>query len=79
MVGTTGISTNVTVRRVTSHQNCFSGLLMTGVSDSVIEDNSIGGNISGLLVQANADHPAKRHSRQSAEPGFSQCWRSDRR
>jgi hypothetical protein len=39
MVGTAGISTNITVRHVTSHQHCFSGMLMTGVSDSVIEEN----------------------------------------
>lgn len=39
IVGTVGISTNTTVRHVTSHQNCFSGLLITGVSDSAIEDN----------------------------------------
>jgi hypothetical protein len=39
IVGPTGVSTNATVRYVTSHQNCFSGLLINGVSDSVIEDN----------------------------------------
>jgi hypothetical protein len=39
MVGTPGISTKTRVRHVTSHHNCFSGLLMTGVSDSVIEEN----------------------------------------
>jgi hypothetical protein len=33
------ISTNVTIRHVTAHQNCFSGLFMGGVTDSVIEDN----------------------------------------
>jgi hypothetical protein len=39
VVGMTGVSTELTIRNVTSHQNCFSGLLMTGVSNSVIEDN----------------------------------------
>jgi hypothetical protein len=36
---TTGGSTNATVRHVTSHHNCFSGILTAGMSDSVIEDN----------------------------------------
>lgn len=39
MVGTAGVSSEIRIRHITSHQNCFSGLLMTGVSDSVIEDN----------------------------------------
>jgi parallel beta-helix repeat protein len=39
IVGTIGISTNATVRHVTSHHNCFSGILTSGMSDSVIEDN----------------------------------------
>jgi hypothetical protein len=39
IVGAAGVSTNLTIRHVTSHQNCFSGILMTGVTDSVIEDN----------------------------------------
>lgn len=39
IVGTPGVSTEITIRHVTSHHNCFSGLMMTGVSDSVIEDN----------------------------------------
>jgi hypothetical protein len=39
VVGTPGISTKAKVRHVTSHHNCFSGLLMNGVSDSVIEEN----------------------------------------
>jgi parallel beta-helix repeat protein len=39
IVGTIGISTNATVRYVTSHHNCFSGLLTNGMSDSVIEEN----------------------------------------
>ena len=115
IVGTAGISTEVTIRHITSNHNCFSGLLTNGVSDSVfedlvsvrnasnsggspcggnclvnshgnrirrsqfsgngsvgppsndfgvglignssgniIEDNSIGGNVSGVLIQANA-------------------------
>ena len=115
IIGSADVSTNATVRHVTSHQNCFSGLLINGVTDSVIEDmvsvrnasnsaaspcggncivnshnnrirrnlfsgngsvgppsndfgvglvgnssgnviedNSIGGNISGVLIQANA-------------------------
>ena len=37
--GTMGISTNVTIRHVTSHHNCFSGLLTAAMSKSVIEDN----------------------------------------
>jgi hypothetical protein len=37
--GTLGISTNATVRHVTSHHNCFSGIFVATVSDSVIEDN----------------------------------------
>jgi parallel beta-helix repeat protein len=36
---TTGGSTNATVRHVTSHHNCFSGILTAGMTDSVIEDN----------------------------------------
>jgi hypothetical protein len=36
---TVGISTNATVRHVTSHHNCFSGILVASMSDSVIEDN----------------------------------------
>jgi len=36
--GTLGISTRVGVRQVTSHHNCFSGLLTVGMSDSFIED-----------------------------------------
>jgi hypothetical protein len=115
IVGIAGVSTEITIRHLTSHHNCFSGLLTNGVSDSVfedsvsvknagnsgnspcggnclvnshgnrirrnqfsgngsvgppsndfgvglignssgniIEDNSIGGNINGVLIQANA-------------------------
>jgi parallel beta-helix repeat protein len=36
--GTVAISTRVKVKRVTSHHNCFSGLLTVAMSDSVIED-----------------------------------------
>jgi hypothetical protein len=39
IVGTTGISTKTRVKHVTSHHNCFSGLLMNTVSESVIEEN----------------------------------------
>lgn len=38
LVGTIGVSTGATVKQVTSHHNCFSGLLMNGVSDSVVEE-----------------------------------------
>jgi hypothetical protein len=37
IVGAAGVSTNVTVKHVTSHYNCFSGLLTGGMTDSVIE------------------------------------------
>jgi parallel beta-helix repeat protein len=37
IVGTIGISTKARVKHVTSHHNCFSGLLTNGMSDSVIE------------------------------------------
>src|SRR5512145_2456906 len=39
IVGTIGVSTNVIVRQVTSHHNCFSGILTNGMSDSTIERN----------------------------------------
>lgn len=38
IVGTIGVPTRVRVSNVTSHHNCFSGLLTNGMSDSVIED-----------------------------------------
>jgi parallel beta-helix repeat protein len=37
IVGAAGVSTNVTVKHVTSHHNCFSGLLTNGMTDSAIE------------------------------------------
>jgi parallel beta-helix repeat protein len=39
IIGTIGIDTKAKVKHVTSHHNCFSGLLTFGVSDSVIEEN----------------------------------------
>lgn len=33
------LSSNVTVKHVTSHHNCFSGIQLASVSDSVIEEN----------------------------------------
>jgi parallel beta-helix repeat protein len=38
IVGTIGVSTKARVRGVTSHHNCFSGLLTNAMSDSFIED-----------------------------------------
>jgi parallel beta-helix repeat protein len=35
--GAAGISTDVTVKHVTSHHNCFSGLLTNGMTDSLID------------------------------------------
>jgi len=37
IVGAAGVSTHATVKDVTSHHNCFSGLLTNGMTDSVIE------------------------------------------
>jgi parallel beta-helix repeat protein len=37
IIGAAGVSTNVTVKHVTSHHNCFSGLLTNGMTDSVME------------------------------------------
>ncbi|MCA1600566.1 MAG: right-handed parallel beta-helix repeat-containing protein [Acidobacteria bacterium] len=37
--GTIGVSTRAKVKLVTSHHNCFSGIFMVMVSDSVIEEN----------------------------------------
>jgi len=39
IVGTIGVSTRAKVKHVTSHHNCFSGVLTSGMSDSVIEDS----------------------------------------
>lgn len=38
IVGAAGVSTGVTVRHVTSHHNCFSGLLTNTMTNSVIEE-----------------------------------------
>jgi parallel beta-helix repeat protein len=65
VVGTAGISTHVTVKHVTSHHNCFSGLLTNMMSDSVIEGNvsvrnaaNSGGAPCGgnCLVNSNDNH-----------------------
>jgi len=37
IVGAPGVSTNVTVKHVTSHHNCLSGLLANGMTDSVVD------------------------------------------
>jgi parallel beta-helix repeat protein len=37
ILGAVGVSTNVTVKDITSHHNCFSGLLTNGMTDSLIE------------------------------------------
>jgi parallel beta-helix repeat protein len=37
IVGAAAVSTNITIKHVTSHHNCFSGLLTNGMTDSVIE------------------------------------------
>ena len=50
IVGSAGMSTNLTARHITTTENCFSGLLMTGVSDSVIEDNVSVRNASNSAV-----------------------------
>ena len=39
IVGTVGVSTEAKVKFITSHRNCYSGLFLSGVSDSVIEQN----------------------------------------
>lgn len=39
IVGTDGVATKAKVKQVTSHHNCFSGILVVGISDSVIEGN----------------------------------------
>jgi hypothetical protein len=56
IIGTIGIDTKAKVKHVTSHHNCFSGLLTFGVSDSVIEENvSVrNGNNSGPAHGAGA-------------------------
>lgn len=37
ILGAAGVATNVTVKDITSHHNCFSGLLTNGMTNSVIE------------------------------------------
>jgi parallel beta-helix repeat protein len=37
IIGAAGVSTDATVKHVTSHHNCFSGLLTNGMTDSLIE------------------------------------------
>ena len=37
IVGAAGVSTDATVKDVTSHHNCYSGILTNGMTDSVIE------------------------------------------
>ena len=37
IVGAAGVSTHATVKDVTSHHNCYSGVLTNGMTDSVIE------------------------------------------
>lgn len=39
IVDTTGVATRARVSGITSHHNCFSGILVVGISDSVIEGN----------------------------------------
>jgi len=65
IVGAAGVSTNVTVKHVTSHHNCLSGLLATGMTDSVIDGivsvrnavNSGGAACGGIcLPNSNNNH-----------------------
>ena len=65
ILGAAGVSTNVTVKDVTSHHNCFSGLLTNGMTDSTIEHivsvrnaaNSGGAPCGGnCLVNSNNNH-----------------------
>jgi len=37
IIGVPGVSTNVTIEHVTSHHNCFSGILVASMSDSVLD------------------------------------------
>jgi parallel beta-helix repeat protein len=65
ILGAAGVATNVTVKDITSHHNCFSGLLTNGMTSSVIEGivsvrnaansgaASCGGN---CLVSSNNNH-----------------------
>jgi hypothetical protein len=63
--GASGVSTNVTVKDVTSNHNCFSGLLTNGMTDSLIEHivsvrnaaNSGGAPCGGnCIVNSNDNH-----------------------
>ncbi len=63
--GAAGVSTGVTVKHVTSHHNCYSGLLTNGMTDSVIEEivsvrnaaNSAAAPCGGnCLVNSNNNH-----------------------
>ena len=65
IIGAAGISTNVTVKHITSHYNCFSGLLAAATTDSVIEGivsvrnaaNSGGAPCGGTcVVNSNNNH-----------------------
>jgi parallel beta-helix repeat protein len=65
ILGAPGVSTNVTVKHITSHHNCFSGLLTNGMTDSVIDGivsvrnaaNSGGAPCGGnCLVNSNNNH-----------------------
>ena len=67
IVGAAGVSTNVTVKNVTSHHNCYSGLLTNLMTDSTIEGvvsvrnaaNSGGAPCGGnCLVNSNNNHIA---------------------
>ena len=37
IIGVVGVATNVTIKHVTSHHNCYSGLLTNGMTSSVLE------------------------------------------
>ena len=37
IIGVAGVSTHVTIKHVTSHHNCFSGILVASMSDSVVD------------------------------------------
>jgi len=65
ILGAAGVATNVTVKDITSHHNCFSGLLTNGMTNSVIEGivsvrnaaNSGGAPCGGnCLVNSNNNH-----------------------
>jgi hypothetical protein len=65
ILGAAGVSTNVTVKHITSHHNCLSGLLTNLMTDSVIEgivsvrnpDNSGGAPCGGnCLVNSHNNH-----------------------